>query len=110
MIRTDASSVGMGAVLLQERNGLLHPVHYASRKMSETQQRYSTIERECLAIVWGLTKFSRFLLGRPLTFLKSAKTKNNRLLRWALMLQEFNFTVEPISGQSNVFADLLSRN
>jgi phospholipid-translocating ATPase len=109
----------MGAVLLQEKEGLLHPVQYASKKLSQAQQRYSTVERECLAIVWGLTKFSRFVLGRPfvlqtdhrpLTFLKSAKTKNNRLLRWALMIQEFNFEVEPIPGQTNIIADMLSRD
>ena len=118
LVRTDASSTGMGAVLLQERDGLLHPVQYASKKLSEAQKRYSTIERECLAIIWGLEKFQRFLLGRyftlqtdhrPLTFLKSAETKNNRLLRWALALQEFKFDIVPISGHTNMFADLLSR-
>ena len=118
ILRTDASSVGMGAVLLQERDGLLHPTIYISKKLADAQCRYSTIERECLAIVWALTKLSRFLVGRefilqtdhrPLTFLQSSKTKNNRLLRWALMIQEYKFVVKPISGQVNVMADILSR-
>jgi hypothetical protein len=117
-VRTDASSYGLGAVLLQEKSGILHPVMYSSKKLLDCQRRYSTIERECLAIVWALTKFSRYLVGRaftlqtdhrPLTFLQSSKTKNNRLLRWALMLQEYKFVVQPISGQCNTIADLLSR-
>ena len=118
VLRTDASSKGMGAVLLQEKEGILHPVQYASKKFSETQKGYSTVERECLATVWGCEKFARFLVGRefilqtdhrPLTFLKSSKTKNNRLLRWSLRLQEFRFRVEHLPGNSNVMADLLSR-
>ena len=121
ILRTDASATGMGGVLFQETDetdGLLHPVRYISKKFSDTQMRYSTIERECLAIVFALMKLSRFLLGRdftlqtdhrPLTFLKASKTKNNRLLRWALIIQEYKFTVKPISGRLNVLADMLSR-
>ena len=119
VLRTDASSQGMGAVLLQQKGELLHPVQYASKKFTETQKKYSTIERECLAVVWGCEKFARFLAGRqfilqtdhrPLTFLRTAKTKNSRLLRWALALQEFAFQVEPLPGRANIFADLLSRD
>ena len=118
VLRTDASATGMGGVLLQQGDELEHPVMFISRKFTDTQLRYSTIERECLAIVWALTKLARFLLGReftlqtdhrPLTFLKHSKTKNNRLLRWALLIQEYRFIVRPISGKSNVLADLLSR-
>lgn len=118
VLRTDASSRGMGAVLLQHADGLLHPVQYASKKFSAAQQKYSTIERECLAILWACQKFARYLIGRefvlqtdhrPLTFLQSSKTKNNRLLRWALALQEFRFRIQPVPGTTNVMADLLSR-
>ena len=63
VLRTDASSVGIGAVLLQESEGNLHPVVFASRKLVEREQVYSTIERECLAIVWSVQKFVRFLWG-----------------------------------------------
>ena len=119
VLRTDASSTGLGAVLLQQKREQLHPVQYASKKLTTAQQKYSTVERECLAIVWGCDKFARFLVGRkftlqtdhkPLTFLHAAKTKNNRLLRWALSLQEYKFVVEPVPGTANVFADLLSRS
>lgn len=117
VLRTDASARGMGAVMLQRKGNILHPTQYTSKKCSQTQQRYSTIERECLAIIWGCEKFARYLVGtefilqtdhRLLTFLQASKTKNNRLQRWALSLQEFRFRIEPIPGNTNIFADLLS--
>jgi hypothetical protein len=118
-LRSDASSTGIGAVLMQAGDdGVLHPVLYASRKLQDRETRYSTVERECLALVWSVDKFHRYLFGthffvetdhRPLTYLKQSKTPNGRLLRWALSLQEYSFTVIPISGVSNLEADLLSR-
>jgi hypothetical protein len=94
VLRTDASNRGLGAVLLQEQDGLLHPVGFASRKLSAAESRYSTIEKECLAIVWGVGKFNTYLYGRsfilesdhcPLQFLQSLKPKNGRLTRWAML-------------------------
>ena len=76
VLQTDASSTGLGAVLLQEFEDSLHPVCFASRKLLDREKRFSTIERECLAIVWAVHKFVRFLWGvrfvlqtdhRPLT-------------------------------------------
>ena len=119
VLQTDASSTGLGAVLLQEFEDSLHPVCFASRKLLDRENRYSTIERECLAIVWAVHKFVRFLWGvrfvlqtdhRPLTYLRTSNFKNSRIMRWALSLQEFSFEVLPVSGQANVFADLLSRS
>ena len=118
IVRSDASDVGLGATLLQEKDDLLHPVAYASRKLLDRETRYSVIERECLGIVWSITKLSRYLWGQefvlqtdhsPLGYLNSGKFKNARITRWSLTLQEYKFTVEPISGTSNVLADLLSR-
>ena len=80
VLQTDASSTGLGAVLLQEFEDSLHPVCFASRKLLDREKRYSTIERECLAIVWAVHKFVRFLWGvrfvlqtdhRPLTYLRT---------------------------------------
>ena len=119
VLQTDASSTGLGTVLLQEFEDSLHPVCFASRKLLDREKRYSTIERECLAIVWAVHKFFRFLWGvrfvlqtdhRPLTYLRTSNFKNSRIMRWALSLQEFSFEVLPVSGQANVFADLLSRS
>jgi len=118
VLQTDASSTGLGAVLLQYFDGTLHPVCFASRKLLDRETRYSTIERECLAIVWSVTKFSKFLWGvqftlqtdhRPLVYLQTCRFKNSRIMRWALSLQEFRFHVEPLPGTKNVFADMLSR-
>ena len=117
IVRTDASGKGLGGVLLQELDDHLHPVSFVSRKLLDRETRYSTIERECLAIVWVLSKFSRYLWGveftlqtdhKPLTYLHTTSFKNSRLMRWALSLQEYRFKVEPLPGSKNVIADLLS--
>jgi hypothetical protein len=118
-VRTDASSFGIGAVLFQTHNGDLHPVTCVSRKLLDRETRYSTIERECLAIVWALTKLSKYLWGRkfdletdhkPLVYLRSSQFKNSRITRWALALQEFHFEIKPLPGHVNMFADALSRS
>ena len=118
VIRTDASNVGVGAVLLQRYEDTLHPVAYASKRLTPAQERYATIERECWAIIWSLQRFYVYVYGRhfvvqtdhqPLTYLNSAKHSNGRLMRWALLLQPFRFTVEAIPGSENVGADYLSR-
>ena len=117
-LRTDASGDGMGAVLLQETEGILKPVSYGSKKFSDAEKRYSCIERECYAIVWAIQKFREYLLGRefvlqtdhlPLSYLNDMKNKNDRLMRWALSLQPFAFHVQYIKGSDNIGADMLSR-
>jgi len=118
VLRTDASDVGLGAVLLQEHEDGIFPVAYASRKLSREERNYSVVERECLVIVWAVAKFYRWLYGRqfvlqtdhrPLTFLDRAKMANARVMRWALALQPFSFRTESIKGSDNVGADYLSR-
>lgn len=117
-LRTDASSTGLGAVIIQYLDGEPFPVAFASRKLLSPETRYSTIERECLAIVWGVKKFEYYLLGRkfllesdhkPLKYLETSKSTNARLMRWSLALQSYNFSVVYMKGTNNIFADLLSR-
>ena len=117
-LRTDASNSGIGAVLMQEHEGKLHPVAYASKKLTNAETKYSTLEKECLAIIWGVGKFRLFLAGKkfvlqtdhkPLTFLSTARYKNDRILRWSLSLQGCDFVVKDIAGKENVMADYLSR-
>ena len=64
VLRTDASEIGLGAMLLQEFEGVLHPIAYASKKLNHAQRAYATLERECMAIVRGVQKFNRYLFGR----------------------------------------------
>ena len=118
ILQTDASEVGLGAVLLQESEDGKMPIAYASRKLLEREKRYAVIEKECLAIVWGITKFQRYLYGKeflletdhqPLKYLQKSKTLNPRIMRWALTLQPYYFRIVAIKGQDNVGADFFSR-
>lgn len=118
ILQTDSSSVGIGGILLQEENGVKKPVAYASRKLKKAELNYATIEKECLALVWGVLKFQRYLYGRefiletdhrPLVYLKRGKVANARLMRWALLLQPYRFRIVAIKGTDNVGADCLSR-
>ena len=117
-LRTDASDVGLGAVLLQDQGQGLQPIAYASKKLSPAQRGYSVIEKECMAVVWGVKKFEPYLYGthfvletdhQPLQYLRRSKTENGRLMRWAIQLQQHNFTIWVIPGKDNVGADYLSR-
>ncbi|MCG8432194.1 MAG: Ty3/Gypsy family RNase HI domain-containing protein, partial [Candidatus Omnitrophica bacterium] len=118
LVRTDASSHGIGAVLMQEHDGYIMPCLYASRKLLPREQNYAVIEKECLAIIFGVSTFSRYLLlsefiietdHKPLAYLKVSKAKNSRLMRWSLILQQYCFHIRPISGGINHQADVLSR-
>ena len=118
VLRTDASGSGIGAVILQKFDGMLHPVGYASRKLSPAESRYATIERECLAIVWGVQRFRLYLAGRkfllqtdhkPLVFMREAAYRNDRVFRWAMALQGYQFQLQEIPGKDNVGADFFSR-
>ncbi|GFO19478.1 Zinc finger protein [Plakobranchus ocellatus] len=96
VLRTDASDRGLGAALMQENEGTLFPVAYASKKLTDRERKYSVTEREALAIVWGVKMFSLYLYGAVFTlqtdhgalqFLNAAKFDSPRIMRWALALQ-----------------------
>jgi len=63
VLRKDASDYRIGAVLMQEHGGKLFPICYASKKLSDAELNYSTIEKECLAVVWGIKRFHMHLFG-----------------------------------------------
>ena len=121
-LRTDASDVGVGAVLCQpakDNAGQINPIMYASKKLSGPQLNYSAIEKEAYAIYWGIQKFERYLYGRcftietdhkPLIYLQSADKLNPRLKRWSLYISFFKFYVTHLPGVDNHIADYLSRN
>ena len=121
-ISADASAFGLGAVLLQQQlPSEWKPVAYASRAMSETEQRYSQIEKEALSIVWACEKFSDYILGKrvqietdhkPLVPLLSTTHLDRippRVLRFRLRLTRFDYTITHVPGKSLCTADALSR-
>ena len=116
---TDASLLGVSAVLTQTVDQVPHPIAYFSRKLTKAQRSYATIELELLAIISGLQAFSVYVGSGPITifsdhnpivWLKSSRTSNQRLLRWALCLSEYNLQIKHIKGSDTVLADWLSRN
>ena len=119
ILQTDASERGLGAVLSQcDENGDDHPVAFYSRKFLPREERYATVEKECLAIKIGVHAFRVHLLGRPFTivtdhrsleWLNRMKGDNARLTRWSLSLQPYQFDVRYRPGTSNGNADALSR-
>lgn len=121
VLAVDASDLGAGAVLMQRgEDGLEHPLCFFSRKFNIQQRVYSTIEKEALALVLALQHFEVYVGGaaqpvtvytdhNPLTFLDRMRNQNQRLMRWSLLLQGFNISIQHIRGRDNVVADALSR-
>lgn len=113
ILQTDASSIGLGAVL--EQNG--HAIAYASRSLKKPEQQYSVIQKECLAVVFALKQFRHYLLGRPFQLLTdhsplqwlSSQKMEGLLCRWSLAIQEYDFTIKYRKGCLNGNADALSR-
>ena len=120
-LEVDACDSGAGAVLLQEDElGIDHPVCYYSKKFSGAQCNYSTVEKEALALILALQFFEVYVGSsplpvlvytdhNPLVFLKQMQNSNQRLMRWSLLVQDFNIEIRHKKGLDNVFADALSR-
>ncbi|KAI8498470.1 hypothetical protein Bbelb_236720 [Branchiostoma belcheri] len=119
IIQVDACDNGIGAVLSQEdADGRDHPIAYRSRKLTDRQRKWSTIEKECYAILFATEQFRYYIYGRPctvqsdhkpLTWLGQLRDKNRRLMRWSFLLQEHDITFEHKKGVQNGNADGLSR-
>ena len=121
LIITDANPVGISAILLQQSSDSSYRIiAYSSRTLTPTEQNYSKLERECLAIVHACDKFRVYILGghfeiitdhKPLVHLFSNAQSRMplRIERWSLRLQEFDFTISHIKGTVNP-ADFLSRH
>ena len=117
-LHTDASGVGVGALLSQSNEQFLKPIGYASRSLTKAEKNYAVIELEALALVFGLQYFRSYLYGnsftlatdhRPLKWLLEHQHTSSRLTRWGLLLQEYDVSIVYTPGKENKVADALSR-
>ncbi|UYV85151.1 K02A2.6-like [Cordylochernes scorpioides] len=122
-LATDASQIGVGAVLSHIIEGQERPIMFASRTLSGAEQNYSQIEKEALAIIYGVTKFHQFIYGRkfilitdhkPLVTILGSRSgiptlSTSRLQRWALILSAYTYDIKFRRTQDHGNADLLSR-
>lgn len=119
IIFTDASGIGLGAVLSQKgEDGREHVIAYASRSLNKAEQNYSVTEQECLAVVWAIKHFQHYLGMKPfelvtdhsaLKWLQTAKMPTGRRARWIMELQQYDFNIKHRPGKQNANADALSR-
>lgn len=125
VLTVDASPSGLGAILSQIENGTEKPVSYASRSLSAAEKRYSQIQKEATAIIFGIRKFHQYLYGRAEPFVLKTDHKPllsifnpnkgipeisaNRLQRYAIFLSAYNYIIQYVSSAHNT-ADFLSRS
>ncbi|KAL4295522.1 hypothetical protein GQ457_12G014640 [Hibiscus cannabinus] len=114
----DASDYAVGAVLGQRKGRIFHPIYYASKTLNDAQVNYTTTEKELLAVIFAFEKFRSYLIGAKVTvytdhsaikYLLSNKDAKPRLIRWILLLQEFDVEIIDRKGTENQVADHLSR-
>ena len=115
-MHTDASDYGIGAYLFQLKDGVEQPIEFVSKSLAKEQLRWSTPEKEAFAILFAFTKLEHLLRDtfftlrtdhKNLLYINSAGSQ--KVQRWKLRIQEYDFQIEHIAGINNIAADFLSR-
>ena len=115
---TDASNIGLGAILAQIQDGRERIICCASRTLNTAEKNYSATKKECLAIVWGVQSFRNYLIANPfqiytdhysLQWMRSMKSQSAILHRWAAALEDYQFEVKHRPGKNQGHVDGLSR-
>ncbi|XP_053698701.1 uncharacterized protein LOC128745649 [Sabethes cyaneus] len=120
-IESDASDNAVGAALIQRQDNVPQVIAYFSKKLSSTQRKYASVEKECLGVLLAIEHFRHYVEGtrfkvvtdaRSLLWLFSigVESGNAKLLRWALKIQSYDIELEYRKGKSNILADCLSRS
>ena len=119
LLYTDACDYAIGAILCQlDDQGVERPVVYLSKQLSDTQKRWSCVEKEAFAVITSLKQFRPYLVGaqfrcfsdhKPLMSLFTKDMNNTKIQRWAALMAEYNCKVEYHKGKLNIRADMLSR-
>lgn len=122
VLHTDASRIGLGATLVQEIDGKEHVIAYASRTLSRQEAKFSTWELEALAIIWSVKLWNVYLQCGKFTVVTDSKAaqhmlslndeavSSGRLMRWGLVLQDYDFELKHREGKRHLDADGLSRS
>ena len=119
LLKTDASKLGLGAVLFQKQSdGSYHPVVFGSRALHGTEVNYHSTKLEFLAIKWSIEHFQTYLLGchfkvhtdnNPLTYFLTSPNMDTMKQRWINELSKYDFSLEYQKGKNNTVVDALSR-
>lgn len=121
VIESDASDNAVGAALIQLQDGQPKVIAYFSKKLSNTQKKYASVEKECLGVLLAIEHFRHYVEGTRFKVVTDARSLlwlftigvesgNSKLLRWALKIQSYDIELEYRKGKNNILADCLSRS